>query len=272
MNNPRVSRSGCVRLLALSAAVAACGACVVPQYRVAKESENDKSGAVLRISIRLEDFAPGRLACLAGALREKYPDRDISAAIFSDYNAARNFMPGDQELTPLQLSAKSKLHGSYHYDRTRGENFVFLTPDTHSGSANSPFNTRIDLPLKGPPVCKLAIDGRCLLEFKHIDYPSIGGKTDGSGEVTVTGRIRPNGALSDLKAVETKAQPPAWESALKEFTLRNLQTWRFEPSSHESPLHITYSFSLTDSGAPGNTGAVFQLPEQVRIQARPPQP
>jgi len=240
MPKPRMFPSGPILLLALSVAAIAWGACVAPRYRVGKELANDKSGAVLDISIRLEDFAPERMVCLADALRDKYPDRDIHAAIFSAYDAAQNFTPGDQELTPSALYAKSKLHGSYHYDRDRGENFLFLTPDADSGSANSPFNTRINLPLKGQPICKLAIDGRCLLEFKHIDYPSIGERTNGSGEVAVTGRIRQNGVVSDLKAIETKAEPPAWESTLKEFTLRNLQTWRFATSSHESSLHITF--------------------------------
>jgi hypothetical protein len=268
MSRSRVFLFGPIRLLALSLAASAWGACVAPKYRVGKELANDKSGAVVDISIRLEDFAPERLVCLAGAIRDKYPDRDIHAAIFSAYDAARNFTPGDQELTPLAQYARSKLHGSYHYDRNRGENFVFLTPDADSGSANSPFNTRIDLPLTGPPACRLALDGRCLLEFKHIDYPSVGGRTDGSGEVTVTGRIRPNGVVSELKAVETKADPPAWESTLKEFALRNLQTWRFATSSRESSLHITYHFTLTDSALSNDNYLQFQLPNEVRIQSR----
>jgi len=267
MDSPPTFRFSSIRRLVLIMAVSVRGACVAPHYRVAQELKNDKSGAVVDISIRLEDFAPERVVCLADAIRDKYPDRDIHAAIFSNYDAARNFTPGDQELTPLQLYSKSKLHGSYHYNRKNGENFVFLTPDADSGSVNSPFNTRINLPLKGPPICKLAIDGRCLLEFKHIDYPSIGGKTDGSGEVTFTGRIHPNGMVSDLKAVETKAQPPAWESTLREFTLRNLQTWRFATSSHESSLHIKYRFALTDSGLSNDNYVHFQLPEEVRIQA-----
>jgi hypothetical protein len=263
MPKSRVFLWDMIRLLALPMAATAWGACVAPRYQVGRELANDKSGTVVNISIRLEDFAPERLVCLAGALREKYPERDIHAAIFSAYAAARNFTPGDQELTPLELYAKSKLHGSYHFDKNRGGNFVFLTPDADSGSANSPFNTRINLPLTAPPVCKLSLDGRCLLEFKHIDYPSLGEKTDGSGEVTVIGRIRPSGVVSDLKAVETKADPPGLESTLKEFTLRNLQTWRFATSSHESALHITYRFSLADSGW---SEPEFYLPDEVRIQ------
>lgn len=263
MDNPRLLRFA---LLTLSTAATTWCACVSPNYRIGRELANDKSGAVVNISIRLEDFAPERLVCLASVLREKYPDRNILATIFSAYDAAKFFSP-EVERTERTIYLNSKLHGGYVYDKGKGKDYVYIVPDGMSQEATSPLNTRINLPPTGPPVCKLELDRRCLLEFKHIDYPSIGEKTDGSGEVTVTGRIRPNGVVSDLKAVETKADPPAWESTLKGFTLGNLQTWRFATSSHESSLHITYRFALTDSGSPD---LEFHLPEEVRIHGRRP--
>lgn len=264
MDNPRLFR---LAQLTLFLASTTWGTCVPPSYRIGRELANDKLHTDVNISIRLEDFAPGRLICLAGVLREKYPNRNILATFFSAYDAAK-FFSLEVERTERTIYLNSKLHGGYVYDKGKGKDYIYIVPDGMSQESTSPFNTRINLPLRGPPVCKLALDGRCLLEFKHIDYPSIGGKTDGSGEVTVTGRIRPNGVVSDLKAVGTKADPPASESTLKEFTLGNLQTWRFATSTHESSLRITYRFALTDSALSNDNYVQFQLPEEVRIQTR----
>ncbi len=44
--------------------------------------------------------------------------------------------------------------------REKHEDYLLIAPDAFSQEVDSPFTTRIDLPLTGTPVCKLAINGR----------------------------------------------------------------------------------------------------------------
>jgi hypothetical protein len=139
-------------------------------------------------------------------------------------------------------------------------------PDGNSQERNSPFNTRIDLPAAGRPACKLEIDERCLLEFHHIYYPEIENATQISGEVTLAGSIRQDGALVGITLVEAKADPPERRSVLVDWAKQNLSTWRFEPAKHKDAVRITYSFAVNDS-LPGNTLIVqFRLPDGVKIE------
>ena len=71
----------------------ASGACVAPQYHVARTLENTASDVSLQISVQLADFAPARLVCLAGTLRQKYQDRNVWVALFSARDAAQNYTP-----------------------------------------------------------------------------------------------------------------------------------------------------------------------------------
>ena len=159
------------------------------------------------------------------------------------------------------------MHGFYVSNQERHEDYVLIVPYGRRQEINSPLNTRIDLPLTGAPACRLAIGGRCLLEFQYyIDYPSVGGKTDGSGEVTVTGRIRRDGVPSDLAAVDAKADPPEWRSVFADRSIRNLSTWRFEPSTREDDIRITYNFDVSVSASPDGTDVLFRLPDDVRIR------
>jgi hypothetical protein len=254
--------------LALALAFPASGACIPPRYHVGRISEESAADVDLNISIRLEDFAPQRLVCLAETLRRKYPDRNMFVAIFSVLEVARNYYP-EVERTPRTAYMNSKFHGSYRYNREKREDFLFFVPDGRSHSMESPFNTRIDLPLTGAaPVCRLAVNDRCLLEFQHLYYPSIDNKASGSGEVTVTGRVRQNGVLSNVTAVDAKADSPDWRSAFTDTAIRNLRTWRFEPGMHSDAVRITYHFDVANSVR--GEDLQFQLPNDVRIRTHGP--
>jgi hypothetical protein len=136
---------------------------------------------------------------------------------------------------------------------------------------DSPFNTRIDLPVAGEAICRLAINRRCLLEFARIYSPYVvaggvieGGK-DMSGQVTVTGTIEENGATSSLVVVEARADPSARRSVLVDAAMRNLNTWRFEPSRRKDKFRLTYHFDLTDSPPSSGSDVQIRLPDEVRI-------
>jgi hypothetical protein len=226
---------------------------------------DNASGVDLTISIGLGDFAPRRLVCLAGALKKRYPGRNVSAAMFSSHEAAVWWAPSI-EWSPVLYAYQLKLHGFYSYDREKSDEYLLIAPDGSGQEADSPFDTRIVLPLRGAPVCKLAVSGRCLLEFRHIAYPSVKGQADIEGSVTMTGQIRRDGFVSDLAVVAAKVDAPERRSALVASAMENLGTWRFEPGKHRDDLRLTYEFGRADpTKTLHGTVMEFRLPDVVRV-------
>ena len=263
----RVAARLFVVTVALSETICAFGACDVPHYRRGRTWEDNASGISIDISIRLEDFAPEGLVCLAGELRRKYPGRNVAAYIFSSREAALGYLPGSIDPSPKVAEYQSKLHGYYFYDKEKHDDYLLIVPDVQSQEVDSPSTTRIDLPVAGTPVCRLAINGRCLLEFQHIYYPSIEGTTDTSGRITLAAKIRRDGALSDLALVDTKVNPPERQSVLVDSAMQNFKTWRFEPGRQKDSVRLTYSFEVVGSRSVGReTSVQFRLPYEVRIE------
>jgi len=261
--------AGVARLFAavfvLSAALTASGACTAPRYRVGRILEDTPSDVSLHISIPLTDFAPERLVCLAGTLKNKYVGRNVFAVIFSAHDAAQRYSPA-QEKTAQTIYMDSKLHAVYSYNENKHDDRVLIMPSGLT-QTDSPFNTRIDLPVTGTPVCRLAMSGRCLLEFGHVDFPYIEGKTEASGQVTFAGSIQRNGAVTGLAVVDAKADPPERRSLLVDSAKQNLGTWRFEPGKTKENVRITYYYEITDSPLASNDPRVqIRLPDEVRVE------
>ncbi len=270
MENRRTLNRTAARLfpaiIILFEATRAFGACNAPRYRIGRVLEDSASDIAIHISIRLEDFAPGKLICLAEALRQRYPGRNVTAFIFSSREAAVGWSPHPIEQTPKSFESDSKFHGCYFYDKEKHEEYLLITPDGHSQQVDSPLNTRMDLPVTGAPACRLAIGGRCLLEFEHIDYPSTEDGTKIFGRVTIAGNIQRDGAVSGLAVVDAKVNPPERQSVLVKWAVHNLGTWRFEPAKHKDRVRIRYDFEVTDSPLVGYEHNVqFRLPDEVKI-------
>jgi hypothetical protein len=271
MKNSRDRNRIIVRLFAiialLSGAINAFGACKVPPYRRGRLWEVKESDVMIGISIRLEDFAPDRLICLAGALRERFPGRSVAAYIFSSHEAALGYVPGSIDLSPAQASYQFKLHGIYVYNKEKRANYLHIAPDGHSHDFDPRLTTRMDLPVTGTPACTLAINGRCLLEFEHIYPPPAEGKPEVSGRVTVGGNIRRDGAVSDLAVVDARVNPGERQSELVSWARKNLSTWRFERGRHKDSLRVTYDFVVVEPPLAENGGGVqFRLPNEVRVE------
>jgi hypothetical protein len=241
----------------------ALAACNAPQYRTGLILENTSTDITLQISMRLEYFAPQQLICLAGEFQEKFPTRNIMVTMFTDQKAAENYLPSLQEQTAWMLHVYSTLHALYV--RNNSEDYLLIVPDGKDLAKDSPSNTRIDLPLTGAPVCKLAMRNRCLLEFRQMYYPSFASKTDVSGRVTVKGSIQKNGIISNLTVVDSNVEPSASRQSLSDWTIQNLRTWHFEPGQGVDDFRITFSFVLTES-APA--GVEMRLPDEVRLETR----
>jgi hypothetical protein len=255
-------------IMLLPGALYAADACKPPHYRTAKPFWATASGSTsdIRISIRLEDFAPNRLICLARALRQEYPSRDLAVLIFSSHEAAQNYAVGSVDRAAIQWQYESKLHGYYFYNRQRHEEYVLIVPDGLSQQRDSPFDTRIDLPVTGTPICRLAINGRCLLEFQHIYYPSyVEGRRETSGWVTVAATIRRDGAVTNLAAVDVKVNPAELQPVLVRAAVKNLSTWHFERGMRDEAVRITYRFDGAESPLVEDGGSLqFRLPYSIR--------
>lgn len=113
-------------------------------------------------------------------------------------------------------------------------------PDPHRSGTGSLSDTRIDLPVTATPICRLNIDGRCLLALQSLQYPWDDWKTGKTGSVTLTGRINPTGSVSDIHFEKTP-QNVVVDGDLVNASIKNLKTWKFERSIRTTELQINIS-------------------------------
>jgi hypothetical protein len=246
-------------IIAVSATLSAAQPCAIPQYRIAKNLA-DADEVYLDISVPVDDLAPSRLACLAGALKKAYPGRSVRASLFTSDEAAQHYFPGALELSPIQEWSQYQLHGEVYYDKWDGEEYVKILPGGRGWDYDPRWDTRINLPLSGTPACTLAANSRCLLAFEPINYPSREHKRNGEGSVTVLGALQPEGSLKEVRAVDARASVPDQRVELVDYVLNNLRTWHFEPAARPEPFRITYRFSGQ------GWGVKFQLPGEVMVR------
>ena len=263
-----VPRVFAVAGLLLSLATGAWAKCDVPPYKVGKVWEDSTSRVAIGISIRLQDFAPHRLLCLATTLRERYSSRqDVSILIFSDRDASRHYVPSATESSSEKIRNASKMHALYTFDAEKREEYVLLMPDPLIQDPTSPLNTKWDLPNSNEIACNLRICHRCLLEFRHLSYPWQDGGALASGVVTLTGTISRNGAVGKIDLVGVEASRAADRSLLVNAAVGNLKSWRFENALTEEKLRISYAFVLTrGSGLKFGTQVSFSLPDRVIVE------
>lgn len=221
---------------------------------------------MIDLSIRLEDFAPSKLICLAENLDRRYGGRSIQAFLFSTREAARYSIPVTVDPSPAQLRYRFAFHGYYSHNRETGEQFLQIMPSVHGQEHGSPFLTQIDLPANGAPVCRLAIDNRCLLEFHDLGKPSTQEAPNPSGAITIGATIGRNGKVSNLKVTGAAVASEKDRPVLAEAALANLRTWRFEPVARTSPIRITYRFRISNTPPTANDRWMrFKLPEEVSL-------
>jgi TonB family protein len=244
------------------------GACKAPQYRGGRVWVDAASEIAVDVSIRLEDFAPSRLTCLAGALKRAYSGRNIAAYVFSSHEAAVGYLPTAIDPSPDAQEYQTKLHGYYFYNSEKHEEYLLIFPNRNHQEVDSPLITRIDLPAERVPTCKLAIHNRCLLEFREIHYPPAGNRANVSGTVTIAATIRRDGAVSDVKLAAARVDSEEAQPLFVNSAIQNLKTWRFETSGRKESLRITYRFELSDSPPTGWRRLMqFRLPDEVTIES-----
>lgn len=261
-----------IRILTVAYVVFALGAgafaqCEVPHYRQGGTLFDSKAEVVTNISIRLQDFAPNKLLCLAKSLKGRYNGRkSITVSIFSSHEAARystGLLP--PEPTKIDHEMFAQLHGYYVYDAEKHDDYIVLMPDPMIGDPSAPTNTKIDLAESTVPVCKLRVNNRCLLAFDHIDLPS----NEKPATVIVTGRIERSGVVSAVRLADADLNSSGQERDLEDFAVRNLKSWRFERGGQTDALRIAYSVQRLDAPLEHGVNPEFMLPDKVNIQVGP---
>jgi len=258
--------------------------CNAPNYHEGAVWEKSEASVFMAVSIPLKDFAPDKLVCLAQAFRQRYRDqKNIKVLIFSSPDAARRISPypvgddaplrtGMQQKVPGLSSWLSQLHGFYSYNAEKQDEHLDIRP-FGSDFEGGPDDTRIILPTKETPRCHLEINGRCLLALEHIIYPDEALTRSIAGSVVLSGLMDRNGEIIGINAIETRVRPSEWKEALVDEAIRNLKTWRFEPSSRKYRVQITYSYVI-DPALPVPVGyrkfakTQLELPSQVTIRGR----
>ena len=273
----------CVFVFILSADALQCHA---PNYREGAVWERSESSVFMAVSISLKDFAPAKLLCLAQVFRQRYPNqKSIKVLILSSRDAARRTIPyrvgddapfrnGMQQKFPSLSSWLGALHGFYSYSAEKQDEHLDIRP-FGSDFEGGPDDTRIALPTTDTPRCHLEISDRCLLALEHIIYPDGALTRSVAGTVTLTGLIERSGKVSGIHAVEIRVEPEpsVQKEMLVDEAVRNLKTWRFEPSSGKDKVRITYSY-LIDPTLPVPTGyrkftkVQLELPNQITIYGR----
>jgi len=238
------------------------GACKSPSYQVGKTNHDALPNIFLDISIPLKDFAPDKLVCLAGVLQKRYQAPKVIVGIFSSNEAAKNYRPLSVEYAKNQEQWASQQHAIYLHDAEEHEEYIMLIPDGLSLGLDSPFNTRIDIPITTMPTCKLDIRGRCLLAFEHIDLPI----NEEPGIVTFKAQVQPSGFLSGIEEIEN---PSAKRNPFAEFALRNLKSWHFQRSRTTETIRIVYELEHVYRKLDNGVNVHFMLPERVQIQIGP---
>jgi hypothetical protein len=159
------------------------------------------------------------------------------------------------------------IHASYEYHAEVPEEYLLLKP--LGGSGRSPTDTRIDLPAKPLPRCRLQVAGRCLLALDEAVYPP-DAYPGISGSITLAAVATRDGRVERIQVREARSVPPGQTDALVRYTRSHLSTWQLEPSTRDESFTLAYVFAIDRSlPQPGMVTVDYRLPEGITITARP---
>lgn len=246
--------------------------CRPPHFDRGHIWEDSASSVVMNASMRISDFAPERLVCLAGALRQRYStQRRISVFLFTSETAAKHYThpiayPWTESMKP-QVDWELREYARYSFDLDKGENAVYIMPF----GLRTDFQTKISLPVTTPPQCTLRMNSRCLLAADELEFPHDALAAEVSGSVTLVGSIAANGMLKNVRASKMTFNSNSKATIiLVNSSLQNLRSWRLEPSNHADSVLIEYSYIIDPSRINKSTLLNFNLPNKIVIEAGVP--
>jgi hypothetical protein len=201
---------------------------------------------------------------LAHTIRKLHPDwKEGSVDLFTSPFAAKYFNPSGID-NPGRYRWGRQFRASYEFDEDKHEEYLVIMP---LGYNEDYLGTRMSLPLRGKPDCRLGVAGRCLLAADDIAYPI----PQATGTVVLTGTIQGGGAVRDLRVAEADVHPPARRNVLSKWAFKSLKSWQFDAGEHNDPIRLTFSYVIDASlprGAPPRIE--WALPNQVTIRGNPP--
>jgi TonB family protein len=245
--------------------------CRAPQFQAGRIFVREEDTVMESISMPLPAFRPANLACLAASMKERYRGRkSILIYIYSSPEAAQG------DVFPMETSewdawAFRQLHAFYMFDASKHEEYLKILPAGGSWVVpGGPYSTRIDLPAKIPPHCRVEINNRCLIATDYLIYPAEALKRRESGTVVLAATITRGGKVDKVRVVKVEGVSPEAESLLAKAALLALSSEIFESSLHDDAVQITYSYVIDDSARYTDGEKVeWALPDKITISAKP---
>jgi hypothetical protein len=201
---------------------------------------------------------------LAQVLKQRYHDRSsLDVLIFSSHDAAKKWIVLTMHSGPQAFKWETYFHGAYSYDPLLHEEYINISPDPLQSQIGSRTETQINLPIVGPPQCKIQLNGRCLLVLPAIwpfRHEAVWDREWGS--VALAGKVAPNGRIGDIRVVESLLSAGENGDFLKKVAIQNLKAWRFEAASHPDAIRMTYEYRYTP---PGPAGRTWQMPVKMEL-------
>jgi len=227
--------------------------------------------------VQPDDMTREKFLCLAQELDKRYAlAKDVTAFIFSSRLAAEQFDASGMNLErgdfrrDLRAMFQMNLGKSSLTITPIGVAFPYFQEAPRGGGIIGEvfYNTRIDLPMTGPPPhCRLEIVGRCLMALEPVSYPNEALATHLSGTVTLDGTIERDGTVMVTTVVPRDGVPPIANDLFANAALTNLKTWRLEGGQRQDSFRVTFSYVIDSTLKPGQIDIQFDLPKQVKISS-----
>ena len=269
----------CICLAA--ATVAARAQCPTPPIRVHRDFINRTGQGSRSIALPPDMFTISNLLCLTNQFQRDYPDwRDVTVLFFSSDEAAESFdasgMSDEREVidpaTGRWLESvnigrfRKELRALYVVDADERIRRLEITPLGLHTPEN--YGTTIALPAKQVH-CRWELAKRCVLALSPLTFPDEATLGNGSGSVTLTGRVRRDGTITDLHVAQVTGESNGTKRSLIAATLDNLSTWWLEPRPHENAFRVTYQYIVDRSIPAKEPLVIFEPPARVVTRANP---
>jgi hypothetical protein len=213
-------------------------------FEVYQEHVGPDGNGTATVRLLPRDLNMPGFICVASRLRQDHPRwRQVRVGIFDAADGAERY--------DFDWESKPKVEGmaaDRRYERLRRATYVLNTAGHEEyvllrlfALQKEKYESRIDLPVKGQPRCRVEIEERCVVA---IDYP-LHMELDNrpiEGMVTVSGKITKEGTLAGLRADAVNSGSSTDISRLTEAALANLATWRMDPAARETPFTVSYRF------------------------------
>jgi TonB family protein len=189
-------------------------------------------------------------------------------AIFSSYDAAKNFRVPASENVPGNATWAKEQHAAYFFDAAKHEDYLVVTP--FGFSTPQQYSTRIDLTGSAPSACTLALKGRCVLAADEVEYPTDALSARGYGKVVLSGTITRDGWIKDVRMVSIESGSNTSQEMVAKAAIQNLKSWKMDAAPREDLFRIMYSYQIEASPVAGSTHVQFDLPDKIMIVGTPP--